>query len=45
MRRSYRELSKRCHPDRVADLDEEIRKVAERRFREIRRAYERILGS
>jgi curved DNA-binding protein CbpA len=35
---------RKCHPDRVADLDEEIRRTAERRFREIREAYERLVG-
>jgi DnaJ-domain-containing protein 1 len=44
IRRRYRELSRKCHPDRVADLDEEIRRTAERRFREIRRAYEALMG-
>jgi len=44
IRKRFRELSRKCHPDRVADLDEEIRKVADRRFRRIRAAYEALLG-
>jgi DnaJ-domain-containing protein 1 len=44
IRKRYRELSKKCHPDRVADLDDEIRRTAERRFREVRRAYEKLVG-
>jgi len=44
IRNRYRELSKKCHPDRVADLDEEIRRTAERRFREIRKAYDMLAG-
>ncbi|MHC4470284.1 MAG: J domain-containing protein [Planctomycetota bacterium] len=42
VRKRYRQLSKKCHPDRVADLDEEIRRVAAERFRRISEAYERI---
>ncbi len=38
----YRSLSLRCHPDRVADLDEEIRGVAERKFRRLRSAFDLI---
>ena len=43
MKTRYRELSKKCHPDRVADLDDEIRRVAAARFREITEAYELII--
>jgi curved DNA-binding protein CbpA len=42
VKRRYRQLSKKCHPDLVADMDEEIRRVAEERFREITEAYELI---
>ncbi|MEN8148497.1 MAG: J domain-containing protein [Planctomycetota bacterium] len=44
IRKRYRELSKKCHPDRVADLDEEIRRAAERRFGEVRKAYDLLIG-
>jgi curved DNA-binding protein CbpA len=30
------------HPDRVADMSQEIRDVAERRSKEINRAYDRL---
>jgi DnaJ-domain-containing protein 1 len=40
----YRELARKCHPDRVADLDEEIRKVADRKFRRLTRAYEIVMA-
>ena len=39
----YRELARKCHPDRVADLDDEIRRVADRKFRRLTRAYEIIM--
>jgi len=42
VKRRYRQLSKRCHPDLVAEMDDEIRRVAEERFREITEAYELI---
>jgi len=44
IRRRFRDLSKKCHPDRVADLDEEIQRAAERRFGEVRRAYDLLIG-
>jgi hypothetical protein len=44
IRKRFRELSKKCHPDRVADLDEEIQRAAKRRFGEVRKAYEFLMG-
>ncbi len=38
----YRNLVKRCHPDRFHNASEEVRREASRRFREIREAF-RIL--
>ena len=40
--RAYREQMKRYHPDRVADLGEELRRVAHEKTVEIQRAYEEI---
>ena len=40
VRERYHELARKCHPDRVADLDREIRLLAERKFRRLTRAYE-----
>jgi DnaJ-domain-containing protein 1 len=37
--RAYREQMKRYHPDRVADLGEELQQVAHRRSIEIQQAY------
>ncbi len=42
IRRQYRRLARTCHPDRVADLDPEIRALAEKKFRRLRSAYERL---
>jgi DnaJ-domain-containing protein 1 len=39
---AYREQIKRYHPDRVADLGEELRQVAHRRTLDIQRAYAEI---
>lgn len=43
VRSRYREAARKCHPDRVADLDEEIRNVAERKFRRLSKAYEVVM--
>jgi uncharacterized membrane protein YkvA (DUF1232 family) len=40
--RAYREQMKRYHPDRVADLGQELQEVAHRKTLEIRRAYEEL---
>jgi preprotein translocase subunit Sec63 len=37
--RAYHERMKRYHPDRVADLGEELRRVAHEKTVEIQRAY------
>ena len=39
---AYREQMKRYHPDRVADLGEELQQLAHRKAIEIQRAYEEI---
>ena len=41
---AYRQLSQRCHPDKVAHLDEEFQKLADRKFRELREAFEAIVA-
>jgi DnaJ like chaperone protein len=41
--RAYRKLSQRCHPDKVAHLDEEFQQLAERKFRRLHEAYVAIL--
>jgi hypothetical protein len=40
--RSYRELAKRYHPDAVASLAPEFKKVADRRMKEINNAYDSL---
>ncbi len=42
IKRAYRELAKKYHPDRVAHLGEEFRELAHRKFLEIQEAYDRI---
>jgi DnaJ like chaperone protein len=40
--RAYREQMKRYHPDRVANLGDELQRVAHRKTLEIQRAYDLI---
>lgn len=42
IRKAYRRLALKHHPDRVAALGEDIRKAAERKFQELGEAKERI---
>ncbi|MBR1517467.1 MAG: TerB family tellurite resistance protein [Bacteroidales bacterium] len=44
VKKAYRRLAMKYHPDKVANLSEEIQKNAERQFREINAAYEQIMG-
>lgn len=39
---AYREQMKRYHPDRVADLGDELQRVAHDKTVEIQRAYDRL---
>ncbi|MEE4608141.1 MAG: DnaJ domain-containing protein [Desulfobacteraceae bacterium] len=40
--RAYRQLAAKYHPDKVAHLGEEFRRLAEQRFKEIQSAYQMI---
>ena len=40
--RSYHDQLKRYHPDRVADLGEELQELAHRKTIELRRAYDEL---
>lgn len=42
VKRAYRQLSMQYHPDKVAHLGEEFRKVAEEKMKEINAAYQTI---
>lgn len=44
IRSAYRAAVKKCHPDRVANLDEEIQALANRKAKELRDAYEALLA-
>ena len=45
IRQAYRALAAQYHPDKVAHLGEEFRALAEKRFKEIQAAYDRIKPS
>ena len=42
VKRAYREMAKKNHPDLVSNLGEDVRKAAEKKFQEINAAYEAI---
>lgn len=42
VKKAYRELAKKYHPDRVNTQDDAIKKGAEEKFKEVQRAYETI---
>ena len=44
VKKAYRELAKKYHPDKVSHLGPEFKNVAEKKFREINEAYERLVG-
>jgi DnaJ-domain-containing protein 1 len=41
---AYRRLSQKCHPDKVAHLDEDFQALADRKFRRLKLAYEAIIA-
>ena len=45
VKRAYRELVKKYHPDRVSHLGEEFRELAHKKFLEIQDAYDRLCKS
>ncbi|MDO8684508.1 MAG: DnaJ domain-containing protein, partial [Armatimonadota bacterium] len=45
IKRSYKTLMSQYHPDKVATLGEEIRAVAERKSKDITRAYRYVMKS
>lgn len=44
LRQAYRDRMAEYHPDKVAHLGPELRKLAEKKTLEIQRAYERLTG-
>ena len=42
VKKAYREMAKKNHPDLVSNLGEEVRLAAEKKFQEINQAYETI---
>lgn len=42
IRRAYRELAAKYHPDKVEHLGEEFKRLAEQRFKEIQTAYQEL---
>ena len=42
VKKAYREMAKKNHPDKVSYLGEDVRKDAEKKFQEINDAYDRI---
>jgi len=41
---AYRKLANKYHPDKVLHLGEEFRKLAEKRFKEIQKAYKELVN-
>ena len=42
VKKAYRDMAKKNHPDKVAYLGDDVRKAAEKKFQEINDAYDRI---
>lgn len=42
IKKAYREMAKKYHPDKVNDLGEEVKKAATEKFRSINEAYESL---
>jgi hypothetical protein len=43
IKQAYRRLANQYHPDKVAHLGEEFRMLAEKRFKEIQEAYQKLM--
>jgi DnaJ like chaperone protein len=42
IKKAYKQLANKYHPDKVAHLGDEFRKLAEERFKEIQEAYQKL---
>jgi hypothetical protein len=43
IKQAYRQLANQYHPDKVIHLGEEFRELAEKRFKEIQEAYQKLI--
>jgi len=43
IKKAYRELANKYHPDKVLHLGDEFRELAEKRFKEIEEAYRKLM--
>lgn len=44
VKKAYRELANKYHPDKVAHLGEEFQQIAEQKFKKIQAAYQQLRG-
>lgn len=44
IKEAYRKMAKQYHPDKVIHLGKEFQEIAEKRFKEIQKAYEMLKG-
>lgn len=44
VKQAYRQLANKYHPDKVAHLGDEFKKLAERRFKDIQKAYQELMS-
>jgi DnaJ like chaperone protein len=44
VKQAYRQLANKYHPDKVAYLGDEFKKLAERRFKDIQKAYQELVS-
>ena len=42
MKRAYRKMANKYHPDKVAHLGDDLRKIAEEKFKAVNNAYQTI---
>jgi DnaJ like chaperone protein len=42
IKKAYRTMVKKYHPDKLIDMDEAYKKGAEHKFREVQESYERL---
>jgi curved DNA-binding protein CbpA len=42
--RAYRRRSRTCHPDKVAHLDADFQALADRKFRELKAAFDLLMA-